>query len=167
MNRETIELLFDYNQWANERILAAAGQLTTEQYIAPVAGVSHGSMRATLVHALAAERIWRQRCLEGLSPFSLLREADLPTFAALRELWPTEDAALRAGLARLSDAALAERLDYRTTNGTPMADTLWKLLVHVVNHGTQHRAEAAVALTAFGHSPGDVDLIIYLRQEKN
>lgn len=164
MNRETLTLLFDYNRWANARILAAAGQLTAEQYVAPVAGVSHGSVRATLVHALSAERIWRQRCLEGLSPATLLREADCPTFADLRELWPAEDAALRAGLARLSDAALAGRLSYRTTNGTPMEETLWKILVHVVNHGTQHRAEAAVALTAFGHSPGDVDLIIYLRQ---
>ncbi len=164
MNHNDITLLFDYNDWANERILSAAAGLSDDQYTAVTPGLSHGSVRATLVHALAAERIWRQRCLEGLSPTTLLREADCPTFAALRALWAEEEAARRAGLARLSDEALGGRIAYRTTGGTPQENTLWQLLVHLVNHGTQHRAEAAVALTAFGHSPGDVDLIVYLRR---
>jgi uncharacterized damage-inducible protein DinB len=137
--------------------------LTAEQYAAAVPGLSHGSIRATLVHTLAAEQIWRRRCLEGFSPMSLLREADYPTLEGLRALWAEEEAAMRAGLARLTEEAPARRVDYRTTNGTPMAETLWHLLAHLVNHGTQHRAEAAVALTALGRSPGDVDLIIYLR----
>jgi uncharacterized damage-inducible protein DinB len=159
-------LLFDYNYWANKRILKAATGLTDEQYMAVVPGLSYGSMRATLVHTLAAEQIWRQRCLEGVSPTTLLQEANCPTLETLRGLWMEEEAAMRAGLARLTDEALDGRIAYRTTSGTPMEETLWQLLVHLVNHGTQHRAEAAVALTAFGYSPGDVDLIIYLRQQK-
>ena len=39
--------------------------------------------------------------------------------------------------------------------------SLWQALAHVVNHGTQHRSEAAVLLTAAGHSPGDLDMVDY------
>ena len=163
MNLEAINLLFDYNYWANRRILSATEGLSADQYLTAVPGLSMGSLRGTLVHALAAEHIWRLRCMEGQSPTSLLREDDLPTFGQLRQVWAEEETAMRAGLARLTDGALTGRLSYLTTNGKPMAETLWQLLAHLVNHGTQHRAEAAVALTAFGHSPGDVDMIIYMR----
>ncbi len=165
MRVEDIRDLFAYNAWANGRILAAAEGIGDAEYTAVVPGLSHGSIRATLVHTLAAEIVWRQRCLESLSPDRLLGEADAPTFDALRARWAVAEAALQAGLARLTDETLAETLDYRTTRGTPMRDTRWKLLVHALNHGTQHRAEAAVALTALGRSPGDVDYIIYLRQK--
>jgi uncharacterized damage-inducible protein DinB len=38
----------------------------------------------------------------------------------------------------------------------------WQALAHVVNHGTQHRAEAAALLTTAGHSPGDLDMVDYV-----
>ena len=40
--------------------------------------------------------------------------------------------------------------------------SLWQALAHVVNHGTQHRAEAAALLTTVGCSPGDLDMIDYI-----
>jgi uncharacterized damage-inducible protein DinB len=37
-------------------------------------------------------------------------------------------------------------------------------MAHLVNHGTQHKTEAAAILTGFGHSPGDIDLILYFNK---
>jgi uncharacterized damage-inducible protein DinB len=42
---------------------------------------------------------------------------------------------------------------------------LWHLLAHVVNHGTQFRSEAAVAPTVYDHSPGDLVLLRFFRQQ--
>ena len=39
---------------------------------------------------------------------------------------------------------------------------IWQMLLHLLNHGTQHRSEAALLLTQVGRSPGDLDLIDYL-----
>jgi uncharacterized damage-inducible protein DinB len=47
----------------------------------------------------------------------------------------------------------------------PPGGPVWQMLVHVVNHGTQHRAEAAAILTAEGRSPGELDLINYAEEQ--
>ena len=71
---------------------------------------------------------------------------------------------MRAFLAGLTDDDLQRIVHYRTTKGVQGENPLWQLLLHVVNHGTQHRAEAAIMLTQHGCSPGDVDLIVFLRE---
>ena len=37
-------------------------------------------------------------------------------------------------------------------------------MAHVVNHGARHRSEAAMLLTNYSYSPGDLDLIVFLRE---
>lgn len=155
--------LFSYNGWANGHVLDAASNVSQDQFLAP-AKVSHGSLRGALVHVLAAEWVWRQRCQEGLSPSALLSEESFRTIAELRVRWQVEEQAWGAYLNSLDDDDLNKPVHYTNTRGKAFHNTLWHILVHVVNHGTQFRSEAAIVLTNYGHSPGDLDFIAYLRK---
>lgn len=162
MQVNDIRLLFDYNDWANKRILDTAAALSDADFLAP-RNLVWGSVRNTLVHAFGAAWLWRQRC-QGTSPTALPSAEDFPTLAVLQAGWEEEAAAMRAYLSGLNDEQLNGAIRYRTTQGKEYSGVLWQILAHVVNHGTQHRAEVAEILTALGHSPGDVDLIVYLRR---
>ena len=159
---DLIQTLYDYNYWANGRILQAAEGLNQEQFVAP-ASVSHGGLRGTLVHTLSAEWIWRKRCQEQVFPGAMMTVNEFPTLAALRQRWLEEETAMGTYVAGLTEPELKQVVKYETTSGRPMENILWQILVHLVNHGTQTRSEAALILTEYGYSPGDLDFIYYVR----
>ena len=161
MNTAEIVTLYDYNYWATQRILRAARGLTETEFLTPTA-LSWGSVRDVLAHTLSAEWIWRTRCQEGRSPAALLDPAEFPTLGALVERWAVEERTMRAYVASLDSATLAQPIAYRSTGGSALSNTLWHILVHVVNHGTYHRGETAALLTGLGHSPGELDFTVYL-----
>lgn len=163
MNKCDLDLLFDYNEWANGRVLAACRGLTTQQMHAP-AQCSFNSLMGTLAHVYGAERFWRQRLQEGISPRKLPTGADFPTLAALELDWGKEEKAMRAFLNKLSEEDLGRWVEYQTTSGRPQGSTLWKALVHVTIHGAQFRAEAGAVMAGMNSSPGDLDFIYYLRE---
>jgi uncharacterized damage-inducible protein DinB len=158
-----IMTLFGYNYWANARILDAAAKLRAAQFTA-VAGTSYSSLRGTLVHTYGVEWLYRVRCQEGLAPDHLPPITDFPTFESLRDRWQAEEQAMRAYVGSLSDQDLSRVVAYKTTSGVPHENVLWELLLQVVLHGAQDRSEAAMALTRFRQSPGDIDFILFLRE---
>ncbi len=162
MNKQDIQLLYRYNQWANARILDAAARVTSEQFLAP-ASYPHGGLRGTLVHALFGEWIWRNRW-EGTSHKTRLKPEDFPTFESLRERWIAEEDRLMTFVDGLTDDRLNSEFQYVTTDGKEFKRILWQAMTHLVNHGTQHRAEAAAMRTDMGHSPGDIDLNLLLAE---
>lgn len=160
MNKQDILILYKYNQWANAKILNAAASVTQDKYLAP-ASFPHGGLRGTLVHALFAEWIWRKRW-EGASPTHRLKPDDFPTFESLHARWLEEEKQLMDFVERVTDERLNDTFAYKNTSGKPFTKVLWQAMAHLVNHGTQHRTEAAAILTDLGHSPGDIDLIYFL-----
>ena len=56
MKTDEIKLLYDYNDWADARILVACARVSPEQYAA-LSSYGHGGLRATMVHIL--DNLWQ------------------------------------------------------------------------------------------------------------
>jgi len=147
MQADEIRFLFAYDRWATRRVLAALDGLEPEVWGRPAA-IGERGLGGILVHHLGASQRWRcafQQSEESPEP----EREPLPTVAELRKRWEAEWAVVDGWLSTLTDRFVAIVFD-----GIPV----WQMIVHVVNHGTQHRAEAAALLTAEGRSPGELDL---------
>ena len=165
MNIRDILTLYDYNYWATRRILAASVHVSPEQFLVPTAH-SFGSLRGTLVHTLDSECGWRMLCQhQTLTSFRAMEEDAFPTFDVLEQRWNAEERAMRDYLARLTDDDLTDYVRYTTDEGEKRERVLWHCLLHVVNHGTQHRSEAAAILTGYGYSPGGLDFTLFLNEQ--
>ncbi len=160
-----IQFLNNYKIWANWRVLSVAASLTDEEFNQPL-DFPHGGVRTTFVHLLSAEWIWRSRIQERVSPSKPLIPDDFPTLAVLNTQWEEENGKMQAYLAGLSEADLEQTVHYRRTDGSGQEAVLWQILLHLMNHATAHRSEIAAMLTSFQHSPGDLDISVYLRSLK-
>jgi uncharacterized damage-inducible protein DinB len=165
MNLDDIKLMLEYSDWADRQILITARGVTPEQFAAPGAGFSFVSLKGTLFHMLDAQNIWLHR-FNGHYANDLtqpefdavkLKDADFPTLAAIDGRFKADRRKVWDFVNGLTDETLNGPFTYFTAPGTPRERKVWQCLYHFVNHGTQHRAEAAVLLTAYGCSPGDVD----------
>lgn len=164
MNIHDVYLIYDYNYWSNKRLLTAAAKVAQEQFVSPTP-FPHGSLRGTLLHTLDAEYGWRMLCERGLETEDL-KEQEFTSVASLEDRWQKEETAMRAYLSALTDDDLSGILRYTTPAGIKRERVLWHCLFHVVNHGTQHRSEAAAVLTDFKQSPGDFDFSIFMLEKK-
>ena len=123
MNKQDILLLYRYNQWSTRKILDAVSKVSLEQFLAP-ASFPHGGLRSTLVHALFAEWIWRNRW-EGTSPTVRLKPDDFPTFESLQTRWAEEEKRLMAFVDNVTDERLNSKFNYKSTDGKPHERMLW------------------------------------------
>ena len=159
MNRETLKLLYEYNEWANNRILDAAEQLSWQQ-LTEANAFGWNSLFGALVHILDAEYYWRTFLADNVET-DWIEVSDFADLAALRARWAQENDGLREYIASLTDEAIAAPFAYER-EGERRQRPLWHFLVHVYTHSTQHRSECAALLTGFGASPGDMDFTRFL-----
>ncbi len=153
MQLSDIRYLFDYDRWATRKVLRAAARLRKRDW---PAGEPIGKrvLAEILVHQLGAHQRWRHG-LAGSPETPRPEREPIPPIGDLAAVWEAEWTALDAWLTALDDDWLL-----RTDDGI----YVWQMLAHVVNHGTQHRSEAAALLTAAGHSPRDLDMIFFAEE---
>ena len=162
MSPQEIQLLYDYNAWANRRSLAAAEKLTPEQFLKPL-GSSFSSVRDTLAHIYGAEWIWLER-FQGRSPAALPNVGEFSEIATLREKWLEHEEKLLGFVRGLTQTDLDREMEYKTLKFGVYRNPLWQSMQHVVNHGTYHRGQVTTMLRQLGAQPILTDLMHFYRE---
>ena len=153
MHADEVRELFAYDRWATRKVLAMLDGVPDDLWSETTA-IGDRGLGGILVHHLGASQRWRHGFQDtGIQPSP--EQEPLPSIDELRAHWDDEWAEVDAWLPTLTDTFVEHVYE-----GVPV----WQMLVHVVNHGTQHRAEAAALLTTAGRSPGELDLIVYAEE---
>ncbi len=150
---ETVEYLrelFEYNDWANRRIVAALKSNQSEK------------ARKIAAHLLVTEKEYFER----------LYGKDSTGFDFWQDL-PSEDCGKLAKenaenyeriLERFDDEGLGQSADYKTSEGVAQQNTFRELLTHVLFHSSIHRGNIILKMREEGFAPPVIDYIIYLRE---
>lgn len=153
--------LYDFNAWANRRVLDACAALTPEQFTRPL-GSSFSSVRDTLAHVAGVEWLWRERW-RGRSPASIPAAELYADLAALRAPWEKVGGELLAFVRALAASDLGRRVSYRNTAGQAYESEMWEMLAHLVNHGSYHRGQVITLLRQLGAAAPATDFIAFRR----
>jgi uncharacterized damage-inducible protein DinB len=167
MTKDEIQLLYQYDRWANKRVLQAVSVLNTEQFTRDLGG-SFRSVRDTLVHIIGGEWIWLAYWNEP-SPSStfitdLRRRRDalfsthaFPEVAAVQSRWVEVETELAEFVNRVTNESLKKMLPFRTSQLS-----LAHLMQHLVNHSTYHRGQVAVMTRQLDAEPLATDFHVFL-----
>jgi len=162
MTPESIRTLYDYNYWAYDRMWECVSQLTNEQFTEEL-GYSYGSIRNQLVHVISATPRWLAR-IKGEPVPAQAQFEEYPTIAATRHKWDEEKAKTLAYIYALDQAQLDRMAHWEIPTRQMVEDNRqWELLLHLVNHGADHRIQILATLELhYKIKTFEQDLLFYL-----
>jgi uncharacterized damage-inducible protein DinB len=154
--------LLDYHYWARDIILDAVTPLTPEQFTRQVES-SFKSVRDTVAHTYAADRIWYARWV-GEAPSSLIAYDTFPDVGSIRKAWVDLEGKVRRFVEDLGEAGVSRVFEYKLLSGAAGSSRFSDMLTHVVNHGSYHRGQVTTLLRQLGAPPPKpTDMIAFYR----
>ncbi len=159
MTVKDLKTFYDYNYWANQKIISVIQQLTPDEFIKDVAG-GYGSIRNTLVHILSTEWGWLSRC-GGQKRGPSLKADNYPTVDLIISDWKKVEKYILEFLSQLSDTDLTNNVEYPGKDDVIRSMPVGELLHHSIIHAAHHRGQIAVLLRELGYSPGSFDILFF------
>lgn len=157
MQLEMIRTLAEYHIAMTRRVWDLIEQITDDQFVADDA-YSRGSIRNLMVHLASTDRRWLAG-LKNQPDVGHLSFGDYPTRAAARQAFEN----VARDLTEYVNASSADELNQ---NANDIPAPRWTVLLHLVNHGTDHRSTVLQKLTELGEPTFDQDLISWLWSKK-
>jgi uncharacterized damage-inducible protein DinB len=167
MTKDDIQLFFEYDRWANNRVLQAASTLSPEDFTRDLGG-SFSSVRDTLVHIIGGEwgwlRYWKEPSPSSAFVVDLWTRHDalftpsaFPDVATVRLKWAEVERDQVEFVNRVTNESLGRMLPLRATQ-----ISLAYLMQHLANHSTYHRGQVAVMMRQLASKPLATDFHLFL-----
>lgn len=172
MTKDDMDLIYEYDRWANKRVLQGVSALTSEQFTRDLGG-AFCSVRDTLVHLIGGEWIWFAYWRESshspafLADLRARRDAVFNPHAfanavAVQLKWAEVEKEQVEFLNHVTNESLDKMLPFRTTQLR-----LAHLMQHLANHSTYHRGQIALMMRQLGAEPLATDFHVFLADRPN
>ena len=169
MNKDDIQLLFEYDRWANNRVLQAASALSPEQFTRDLGG-SLRSVRDTLVHIIGGEwgwlTIWNQPSVTSAfvtdlwTRFGALFDPNaFPDLASVQRRWAELERDQIDFVNGVTNESLVRMIPVRATQ-----ISLAHLMQHLANHSSYHRGQVSLMMRQLAAEPVPTDFALFLME---
>lgn len=166
MNASAFRHFYSYHFAENRNIWDSYVTQLSDAQFTQAAAYSQGSVRDQILHLINVDDGWFSE-LRGVEPAEPLPPANLDNGLrpgsereTIRAYWDSVEQHMRAYLAELRDDLL-----FATPIKEPEEDKdliVWQVLLHVANHGTDHRAQLLRSLNDLGVKTTAQDYIFYV-----
>jgi uncharacterized damage-inducible protein DinB len=158
MNADAFRHFYEYHFTENRKLWDKyISSLTYEQFTQNV-DYSHGSIRNQIVHLMNVDELWFNE-LQNIEFSEFHSPANMDDRKIIRAHWGSVEQNMRDYLASLKDDTLSEK---PITQEEDKDLIVWQVLLHVVNHGTDHRAQLLRILHDLGVKTESQDYIFFV-----
>jgi uncharacterized damage-inducible protein DinB len=159
MNADVLRHFYDYHFAENHKIWDSyIAQLSPEQFTQHV-DYSYGSVRDQIVHLMKVDELWFRE-LRSIEPSEPFPPANFDDRKIIRACWDSVEQSMRAYLAELRDDMLFDKPIKEPEEDRDLI--VWQVLLQVVNHGTDHRAQLLRVLNDLVVKTTSQDYIFYV-----
>jgi uncharacterized damage-inducible protein DinB len=159
MNADAFRHFYEYHFTENRKIWDRYVTPLSHEHFTQDVAYSHGSIRNQIVHIISADDTWfsELRAVEPSEPFP---PASFDDRQIIRAHWDSVEQNMRAYLAQLRDDMLFDKPIEEPIEDKDLI--VWQVLLHVVNHGTDHRTQLLRILHDLGVKTTSQDYIFYV-----
>jgi uncharacterized damage-inducible protein DinB len=158
MNADAFRQLYDYHFSENRKLWDSYIMGLSQEQFTHHINYSMGSVRNHIVHLMNVDEIWFSD-LRGVGGVEQPKLTDLEDRDLIRQRWDRVEQEMREYLAGLRDDMLFTK---PFPEGEDEDLILWQVLLHVVNHGTDHRAQLLRILHDLGAKTPPQDFVFYV-----
>ena len=173
MTKDDVQLLYEYDRWANNRVLQAVSTLCVDEFTRDLGG-SFRSVRDALVHIIGGEwgwlTIWKEPSVSSAFVTTdlwtrldaLFPPNAFPDVAAVQLRWAEVEREQVEFVNRVTNESLGRMVPVRTTQ-----ISLAHLMQHLANHSTYHRGQVALKMQQLAAAPVATDFALFLLEGRS